>query len=47
MSQMEQLNRLTDNGINAVGMYAQATGRSAADVQSDLSDGIISSMDFI
>ena len=45
--EMEQLNRLTDNGINAVGMYAQATGRSAADVQSDLSDGIISSMDFI
>lgn len=45
--EMEQLNRLTDNGINAVGMYAQATGRSAADVQSDLSDGVISSMDFI
>lgn len=45
--EMEQLNRLTGNGINAVGMYAQATGRSAADVQSDLSDGVISSMDFI
>lgn len=45
--EMEQLNRLTDNGIDAVGMYAQATGRSAADVQSDLSNGIISSMDFI
>ena len=39
--EMEQLNRLTDNGINAVGMYAQATGRSAADVQSDLSDGVL------
>lgn len=45
--EMEQLNRLTYNGIDAVGMYAQATGRSAADVQSDLSDGVISSMDFI
>lgn len=45
--EMEQLNRLADNGIDAVGMYAQATGRSAADVQSDLSDGVISSMDFI
>lgn len=45
--EMDQLNRVTDTGIDAVGIYAQATGRSAADVQSDLSDGIISSMDFI
>lgn len=47
MVEMDQLNRVTDTGIDAVGIYAQATGRSAADVQSDLSDGIISSMDFI
>ena len=45
--EMDQLNRVTDTGIDAVGIYAQATGQSAADVQSDLSDGIISSMDFI
>ena len=45
--EMEQLNRLTDSGINAVGIYAQATGRSTADVQDDLSKGKISAMDFI
>lgn len=45
--EMEQLNRLTDAGINVVGIYAQATGRSAADVQDDLSKGKISAMDFI
>lgn len=45
--EMEQLNRLTDSGINAVGIYAQATGKSTADVQDDLSKGKISAMDFI
>lgn len=45
--EMEQLNRLTDVGINAVGIYAQATGRSASDVQNDLSKGTISSQNFI
>lgn len=45
--EMEQLNRITDVGINAVGIYAQATGKSAAQVQDDLSKGKISAMDFI
>jgi tape measure domain-containing protein len=45
--EMEQLNRLTDAGINAVGIYAQATGKSTASVQDDLSSGKISAMDFI
>ncbi len=45
--EMEQLNRLTDAGINAVGIYAQATGKSTSEVQSSLSKGAISSIDFI
>jgi tape measure domain-containing protein len=45
--EMEQLNRLTDAGINAVGIYAQATGQSTSSVQDDLSSGKISAMDFI
>lgn len=45
--EMEQLNRLTDNGINAVGIYAQATGTSAAQVQDNLSKGVISAQDFV
>lgn len=45
--EMEQLNRLTDNGINAVGIYAEATGQSTASVQDDLSNGVISAQDFI
>lgn len=45
--EMDQLNRLTDAGINAVGMYAQATGRDAAKVQEHLSKGKISAQDFI
>ena len=44
---MDQLNRLTDAGINAVGMYAQATGRDAAKVQEHLSKGKISAQDFV
>lgn len=44
---MDQLNRLFDAGIDAVGMYAQATGRSSADVQNDLSYGRISAEEFI
>ncbi|MEG2717443.1 MAG: peptidoglycan DD-metalloendopeptidase family protein [Eubacterium sp.] len=45
--EMDQLNRLFDVGIDAVGMYAQATGRSSSDVQTALSNGAISSSDFI
>lgn len=45
--EMEQLNRLTDVGINAVGIYAQATGQSASVVQDALSKGTISSQNFI
>lgn len=45
--EMDQLNRLTDVGIPAVNMYAQATGRAAASVQEDLSAGEISAQKFI
>lgn len=45
--EMEQLDRLTYVGIPAVNMYAKATGRAAAAVQEDLSDGAISAQDFI
>ena len=45
--EMDQLNRLFDAGIDAVGMYAQATGSTSAEVQSALSAGSISSADFI
>ena len=44
---MDQLNRLFDAGIDAVGIYAKATGKSADDVQSALSKGEISAEDFI
>lgn len=45
--EMDQLDRLTDAGINAVGIYAQATKRSTASVQNDLSKGKISAQNFI
>ncbi len=45
--EMEQLNRLFDVGIDAVGMYAKATGRSSAAVQYDLTYGKISAAEFI
>ncbi len=45
--EMDQLNRLFDVGIDAVGMYAKATGRSSASVQYDLTYGKISSAEFI
>ena len=45
--EMDQLNRLTDAGINAVGMYAQVTGKSAATVQDELSKGKIKALDFV
>ena len=45
--EMDQLDRLTDAGINAVGIYAQATGTSAAAVHKSLSKGEISSQKFI
>lgn len=45
--EMEQLNRITDVGIAAVEIYAQATGQSASAVQNALSKGTISSQNFI
>lgn len=45
--QMDQMNRLFDAGIDAVGMYAKATNRDVASVQKDLSKGKISAEDFI
>lgn len=45
--EMDQLDRLTDAGINAVGIYAQATGQSTATVQKNLTAGTISAYDFI
>ena len=45
--QMDQMNRLFDAGIDAVGMYAQAVGRDAESVQKDLSSGAISAEEFI
>ena len=45
--EMVQLDRLTYRGINAVGMYAQATGQSASDVQTNLSKGNISAQEFV
>lgn len=45
--EMDQLNRLFDVGIDAVGMYAKATDKSAKDVQKALSKGEISAEDFI
>ena len=44
---MEQMNRLFDVGINAVQIYADSVGRSANDVQSDLSKGNISAQEFL
>ena len=45
--EMDQLDRLFDSGIDAVGMYAQATGMATGDVQDALSNGKISSADFL
>lgn len=45
--QGDELNRLFDVGINAVGMYAKAVGRNEADVRKALSDGKISAEEFI
>lgn len=44
---MQQLDRLTDAGINVVGMYAKAVGESTGEVQKQLSKGIISTDQFI
>ena len=45
--EMEQLNRLFDVGINAVGIYAKAVGRNAADVQEGLSAKTITTEQFL
>lgn len=45
--QGEQLDRLTDAGIPAVQLFADATGRSFSDVRQALSDGSISSEEFL
>lgn len=44
---MDQMNRLTDAGIPAVQIYADAVGRSMGDVQAELSNGTISAQDFL
>lgn len=44
---MDQMNRLFDAGIDAVGMYAKAVGRDAESVQKDLSNGKIRAEEFI
>lgn len=41
------LDKLEEVKINAIDIYAQATGRAAANIQKDLNQGKISSMDFI
>lgn len=43
----DQLDRLFDAGIDAAGMYAQAVNRSVSEVKDDLSDGAISSAEFL
>ena len=45
--EMEQMNLLFDVGINAVGIYAKAVGRNAADVQEDLSAKTITTEQFL
>lgn len=45
--EMQQLDRLTDAGINVVGMYAKAVGESTGEVQKQLSKGVISTDQFI
>ena len=45
--EMDQLNRLFDVGIDAVGMYAKAVGRDSASVQEDLSKGKIRADEFL
>lgn len=44
---MDQMNTLYDAGIDGVGMYAKATGKSTEDVQKNLSSGAITATDFI
>lgn len=45
--EMDQLNRLTDAGIPALQIYADSVGRSTAEVQEDLSNGVISAQEFM
>lgn len=45
--EMDQLDRLFDAGIDAVGMYAKVTGQSSSKVQAALSEGEISADQFI
>lgn len=44
---MQQLNRLFDSNIDAVGIFAQATGRDMEEVQTALSNGEISAEEFV
>lgn len=44
---MDQMNRLTDIGINATDMYAQAVGRDTASVEKDLTSGKVSAEEFL
>lgn len=45
--EMDQLNRLTDAGIPAVQIYADMVGKSIQEVQDDLSNGNISTQEFL
>lgn len=45
--EMDQLNRLTDAGIPAVQIYADYVGKSVQEVQDMLSDGTISTVEFL
>lgn len=45
--EMDQLNRLFNVGIDAVGMYAKAVGRDSASVRDDLSSGRIGAEEFL
>lgn len=45
--EMDQLNRLTDAGIPAVQIYADYVGKSVQEVQDSLSNGNISTMEFL
>ena len=44
---MDQLNRMFDVGIDAVGIYAKAVGKSSQEVQDSLSDKTIRTDEFL
>ncbi len=44
---MDQLNRMFDVGVDAVGIYAKAVGKSSQEVQDSLSDKTIRTDEFL